>query len=195
MSDILEMPLDLLRAVLPAVSTEQARYYLNGVYFDPAGWIVATTGHVLFAAHVPAVADWAGKGVIVSGKQLATAVKGRSPINFAALELDRGNVLVNACGSIALAPVIDGAFPDWRRAVPGDCNGDPVPAHFLPGPMQLIFAMGKALGLTAYIGARDDAGLPHPVVFGERTDCFAVIMPARITHRDTAATWAAMARP
>ena len=42
MSDILEMPLDLLRAALPAVSGEETRYYLRGIYFDPAGWIAAT---------------------------------------------------------------------------------------------------------------------------------------------------------
>jgi len=194
MSDILEMPLDLLRASLPAVSTEPYRHYLNGVYFDPAGWIVATNGHVLFAAHVPAVADWAGKGAIVSGKHLAAAIKGRSPTNAAVLEWDRGNVMVRACGSIALAPIIDGTFPNWRRIVPGDCHGDPVPAHFLPGPMQSIFAMGKALGKTAYIVPFDPTA-PHPVVLGERTDCFAIIMPAALMHGDPAATWAAMARP
>jgi hypothetical protein len=195
MSDILEAPLDLLRAALPAVSTEPRRHYLCGVYFDPAGWIVATNGHVLFAAHVPDVAGWAGRGSIVSGKQIEQAVKGRSTTNVAVLDLDRGNVIVGACGNKVLAPIVDGTFPDWRRVLPADCHGAPVPAHFLPGPMQSIYKMAKALGLTACTGARDDAESPHPVVFGERTDCFAVIMPARIMCRAPSETWAAMARP
>ena len=195
MTDILGMPLDLLRAALPAVSTEESRYCLQGVYFDPAGWIVATNGHVMFAAQVPAVADWAGRGIIAAGKQIEQAVKGRSAINVVVLEMDRGNVLVSACGNTVLAPIIAGEFPDWRRALPADCHKAPVPAHFLPGAMQSIYKMAKVLRSTAHIIARDDAESPHPVVFGKRTDCFAVIMPGRILCRSPSETWAAMARP
>lgn len=195
MTDILKMPLDLLRAALPAVSDEESRYYLQGVYFDPAGWIVATNGHVLFAAQVPAVADWAGRGSIVAGKQIEQAVKGRSTINIAILELDRGNVIVSACANKVLAPIINEEFPAWRRVLPADCHGAPVPAHFLPGAMQSVYKMAKVLVSTAHIIARDDAQSPHPVVFDERADCFAVIMPGRILCRAPSETWAAMARP
>ena len=194
MSDILEMPLDLLRAALPAVSGEETRYCLRGIYFDPAGWVVATNGHVLFAAQVPAVADWAGHGNIVTGKQIEQAVKGRSTQNVALLELDRGDVIVGACGNRVLAPIIDGTFPDWRRVIPADCTDTVAPAQFLPGPRAAIDKMAKALGSTATIVPRDDMVSPHPVLFGTRTDCFAVIGPARVSF-DPTAQWQLVARP
>ncbi len=46
----------------------------------------------------------------------------------------------------------------------------------------------------ATIVPRDDVGSPHPVLFGTRTDCFAVSMPARVSF-DLPAQWQLVARP
>ena len=193
MSDTLEISTDILRAALPSVSTEATRYYLNGVYFDPDGWIVSTNGHVMFAAQVPAVASWDGRGRIFAGKPLALALKGRGEV--ATLVLQGLDALVSLGAARTLVPEIDGAFPSWRRVIPVDCGVSEVPAHFLPDPLATIAKIGAALKEIPMIVPRDDALAPHPVVFGKNTDAFAVIMPARFMGAHPSAIWANRVRP
>ena len=195
MPNTIEMHTDILRAALCAVSYDKGRDYLHGVYFDKRGWIAATNGHVMFAACVPDVADWDGAGRILHGVELAQAVKGKA--RTVVLDMTGPGVMADSVASKTYVPIVDGAFPSWDRVIPtvGGQPGDKVaPAHFLPDPIKAVHAMAKALGETAYIVPSDPLA-PHPVVFGERTDCFAVIMPARTMHRDAAATWAEMDRP
>ena len=190
MSDILEIQTDILRAAMCAVAYEKGRVYLHGVYFDARGWIAATNGAVLFAAHAPAIADWIGAGNILHGVELAAAVKGKA--REVTLGMSGPGVMADSGLAKTYIPIVDGAFPSWERVIPAP--GDkPAPAHFLPDPIKAIHAMGKALGCTACI-VPSAPEAPHPVVFDARTDCFAVIMPARL-RIDPVAAWAAMVRP
>jgi hypothetical protein len=192
MSDILEMPLDLLRAALRAVSYDPDRVYLHGVYCDKRGWIVATNGHVMFAARVPDVADWAGAGCILHGVELALAVKGRA--SSVILDMTGLGVMAESRAGKTYVPLVEGAFPAWERIIPTVGGGDQVaPAQFLPGPIKAIHAMAKALGETAFLVPSAPAA-PHPVVFGGRADCWGVIMPARMSV-DPTRVWAEMERP
>lgn len=91
-------------------SKGDARYYLRGVYFSPGG-TVATDGHRL--------------GVAPATSEIEAIV----PINMARvikplLEADGRLFLgerawrVEAEGVTAMGKLIDGSFPDWRRALP-----------------------------------------------------------------------------
>ena len=194
MSDILEIQTDILRAALCAVSYDKGRFYLHGVYFDARGWIAATNGHVLFAAHAPAIADWTGAGNILHGVELAAAVKGKA--REVTMGMSGPGVMADSGLAKTYIPIVDGAFPAWERVIPtpGGVPGEkPAPAHFLPDPIKAIHAMGKALDATACI-VPSDPKAPHPVVFQGRSDCFAVVMPARLST-DPVAAWAAMVRP
>jgi hypothetical protein len=194
MPNTVEIETDILRAALCAVSYDKGRAYLHGVYFDPRGWIAATNRHVIFAARVPAVADWGGAGRILHGVELAQAVKGKA--RNVVLDMTGPGVMAGSVTGKTYVPLVDGAFPSWGHVIPavGGQSGDKVaPAHFLPDPVKAVHAMAKALGETAYI-VPSDPRAPHPVVFGGRKDCFAVIMPARL-QVDPAGVWAAMERP
>ena len=110
-----------------AVSTEETRYYLNGVYFhvaeEPDGRVlraVATDGHRLarIDAALPAGADSA-PGVIVPRKTVGELRK--------LLEDDEGEVAISVSetkirfsvgGLVLTSKVIDGAFPDYSRVIP-----------------------------------------------------------------------------
>ncbi len=110
-----------------AVSTEETRYYLNGVYFhvaeeagSPHLRAVATDGHRLarIDAELPAGAEGA-PGVIVPRKTVGELRK--------MLEDDEAVVTVSVSetkirfqvGDLMLtSKVIDGAFPDYARVIP-----------------------------------------------------------------------------
>jgi DNA polymerase-3 subunit beta len=110
-----------------AISTEETRYYLNGIYFHTvetdAGLMlraVATDGHRLARAELPAPAGAAGMpGVIIPRKTVAEVVKllaeGDSE---AAVSLSQSKVRL-AIGSLVLtSKLIDGTFPDYTRVIP-----------------------------------------------------------------------------
>ncbi|HUF57221.1 MAG TPA: DNA polymerase III subunit beta [Thermohalobaculum sp.] len=110
-----------------AVSTEETRYYLNGVYLhvadDNGGRVlraVATDGHRLarIDAPLPEGADGA-PGVIVPRKTVGELRKLLDD-DEAAIEVSVSETKVRfAVGGLVLtSKVIDGAFPDYSRVIP-----------------------------------------------------------------------------
>lgn len=110
-----------------AISTEETRYYLNGVYFHVAASegaqvlrCVATDGHRLARVDAPLPAGAEGMpGVIVPRKTVGELRK--------LLEDDDADIAVSvsetklrfATAEIALtSKVIDGTFPDYGRVIP-----------------------------------------------------------------------------
>ena len=107
-----------------AISTEETRYYLNGIYFhDVAGKhlrAVATDGHRLAQSQLNLPEGAAGMpGIIVPRKTVLELVK--------LLEDDDGDVEVSIsaqkirfkAGKLVLtSKLIDGTFPDYERVIP-----------------------------------------------------------------------------
>ena len=123
------LPADILRDLIDrtrfAISTEETRYYLNGIYLHVAGdklRAVATDGHRL--ARVEAtLPDGAAQipGVIIPRKTVGEIRK----------LLDEGTAIVNIglsetrirfeIGPIRLtSKLIDGTFPEYERVIPQD---------------------------------------------------------------------------
>lgn len=80
-------------------------------------------------------------------------------------------------------------FPDWRRVVPtGEetpsskpaLNDGPEHAHFNHAYIGDLAKMGKLLGGASMLHPQS-ASHPALVTFGERADCFGVLMPMRRT--------------
>lgn len=132
---------DLFRAAYVCVSTEETRYYLNGVYVEPHAdegvILVATDGHRLVCIH-DATGTASGAAIIrVDKNVLKKCRKGRREnrreiqVN---LEAERADVLAfeyapdwrDHHGSpetgrpvaVQAGCVIDGTFPDYRRVIP-----------------------------------------------------------------------------
>ena len=191
-------------AAMAAVSKEETRYYLKGVYIDARGYIAATNGHIAFAARCTEACAFAETfvtvggsnalaGVLVPDSAIAQAAKGKGP--YYTLERDANGLYWLQRGAVRVHfEPVDGSFPDWTRIIP-EMPEALVAAHYQP---QYVAAMGKmaqALGG----GKRDAANAfrihqngenPGLVTFasdggGIHTQCCAVIMPMRYRGEGT----------
>jgi DNA polymerase III subunit beta len=110
-----------------AISTEETRYYLNGIYVHTvdtdAGVMlraVATDGHRLARSELPSPAGAAGMpGVIVPRKTVSEVQKLVSEFDGeVSVALSTAKIRF-AVGSVVLtSKLIDGTFPDYTRVIP-----------------------------------------------------------------------------
>jgi DNA polymerase-3 subunit beta len=112
-----------------AISSEETRYYLNGIYLHGASnegvsvlRAVATDGHRLARVEVPLPDGAAGlPGVIVPRKTVVELRKLLDESNLDVLvSLSEGKIRFSF-GSVTLtSKLIDGTFPDYERVIPAD---------------------------------------------------------------------------
>jgi len=110
-----------------AISTEETRYYLNGIYVHTvdtdAGVMlraVATDGHRLARSELPAPAGAAGMpGIIVPRKTVAEALKlVAEHEGTVSVELSTAKIRFMIGGVVLTSKLIDGTFPDYTRVIP-----------------------------------------------------------------------------
>jgi hypothetical protein len=173
------IPTDILKAALLCASQEESRYYLRGVFLSTTGHLVTTDGHRMFVARLN---ERPAADVIIPASDVAAALK----LAGRAQEIE---VTPDRIHSIAYQPV-DGTFPDWRRVVP---TGEEVPSdkpddapgrvHFNNRYVGDFERMADILCEKGKLGQSVlhpvTASAPCLVTFGERADCFGVIMPVR----------------
>ena len=173
------IPTDLLKAALVCASYEETRYYLRGIHLSTSGHMVTTDGHRMFVARL---AERPTADVIVPYDAVAAALK-MAGARAKDLEID---LAANRIGLIQYTPV-DGTFPDWRRVVPSgeetpsnkpDANDGPEHIHFNHAYIGDLAKMGKLLGGSSALHPVT-ASAACLVTFGERADCFGVLMPVR----------------
>jgi DNA polymerase III sliding clamp (beta) subunit (PCNA family) len=172
---------DLLKAALVCASSEETRYYLRGVHLATSGHMVTTDGHRMFVARLT---DRPAVDVIVPYDAVAAALK-MAGARVKVIEIDLAG---NRIGQIQFTPV-DGTFPDWRRVVPtgvetpstnAALNDGAEHVHFNHAYIGDLAKMGKILDGASMLHPRT-ASHPCLATFGERADCFAVLMPVRRT--------------
>jgi DNA polymerase-3 subunit beta len=112
-----------------AISTEETRYYLNGIYMhtiDVDGHTmlraVATDGHRLARVEIPAPAGSAGMpGVIVPRKAVAELIKLlEETTDDIKVELSATKVRFTVGNVLLTSKLIDGTFPDYNRVIPAN---------------------------------------------------------------------------
>jgi len=116
-----------------AISTEETRYYLNGIYLHGAGTgksaalrAVATDGHRLAQCELPLPEGAAGMpGVIVPRKTVGEVQRlvetGEGDVS---IELSAGKIRLSFGDVVLTSKLIDGTFPDYGRVIP--VNNDKV---------------------------------------------------------------------
>jgi len=114
-----------------AISTEETRYYLNGIYLHHAKGAkgnvlraVATDGHRLALAETDAPkAAAALKGVIVPRKCVAEARRllDDAP-EMVTVEASDSKIVFHIGDAMLTSKLIDGSFPDYQRVIPKE-NG------------------------------------------------------------------------
>jgi DNA polymerase-3 subunit beta len=165
---------DLLKAALLCASTEETRYYLKGVHLSTSGHMVTTDGHRMFVARLT---DKPAADVIIPLADVQAALK---MVGARCKEIDVDGTKIASI----MYTAVDGTFPDWRRIVPtGEethtkPDDAPAHAHFSHAYIGDLAKMGKALGGASMLHPTS-ASNPCLVTFGERADCFAVLMPVR----------------
>jgi DNA polymerase-3 subunit beta len=144
--------------------------------------MVTTDGHRMFVARL---AERPTADVIVPYDAVAAALK------LAGARCKDLEVTGDRIGQIAYQPV-DGTFPEWRRVVPTgeetpsnkpDANDGPEHVHF---DHRYVGDFAK-MAIILCGKAKQTQSALHPVTasaaclvtFGERADCFGVLMPAR----------------
>ena len=184
----------MLKAALMFISREATRYYLGGVYIDPAGLAVSTDGHRMFVgalapdderAALPAFDGWT-----IPGEALKRALQGFKPPRGTVDP--RITISPERIGDVACKP-IDGAFPDWRRVIPEAAAMDGAAAQYRGEYLADFDKAAALLKGDRYGFARvyQDGQNPALVSFGERSnyiparparvpvEAFGVLMPLR----------------
>jgi DNA polymerase-3 subunit beta len=110
-----------------AISTEETRYYLNGIYLHAAGTgkaatlrAVATDGHRLAQADLPLPAGADGMpGVIVPRKAVSEMQRLIEDSEAdVAVELSPSKIRFSIGDVVLTSKLIDGTFPDYARVIP-----------------------------------------------------------------------------
>jgi DNA polymerase-3 subunit beta len=110
-----------------AISTEETRYYLNGIYLHTAGSgknlqlrAVATDGHRLAQVDLPAPAGAEGMpSVIVPRKTVGEIQRLIEDMDGeVAIELSPAKIRFTVGPVVLTSKLIDGTFPDYARVIP-----------------------------------------------------------------------------
>ena len=119
--------LALIDCVEFAISTEETRYYLNGIYMhtldvegQPRLRAVATDGHRLSRFDMPAPEGSVGMpGVIIPRKTVGELAKiAKEAKGDLLIELSTTKIRATAGEATLTSKLIDGTFPDYQRVIP-----------------------------------------------------------------------------
>jgi DNA polymerase-3 subunit beta len=110
-----------------AISTEETRYYLNGIYLHAATTgktqtlrAVATDGHRLAQVELALPAGAAGMPGIIVPRKTVGEVQRLIEANDAeiSIELSQGKIRFTIGDVVLTSKLIDGTFPDYARVIP-----------------------------------------------------------------------------
>src|SRR5262249_38599444 len=112
-----------------AISTEETRYYLNGIYLHAAGTgrtemlrAVATDGHRLAQVELPLPEGAAGMPGIILPRKTVSEVQRLAEDNQldVLVELSQGKIRFTFGDVVLTSKLIDGTFPDYGRVIPAN---------------------------------------------------------------------------
>ena len=198
-----------LKAAAICASTEETRFYLNGVNIetDAAGHtLTATDGHRLIAihhAHAPEAAAEC-QSFILPLHMIAKLKIGKRAPDFATLTYDDGKLALSFDGLTIAGEAIQGTFPETRRIAYGAFHNADAgkPASFNPAyvgdfgkiaevltgtkPKAIqIITNGDSPALVDFIGSKDASGV----------EGFGVLMPCRMADSELLGPMPAWYRP
>ncbi|EGY4615023.1 hypothetical protein ACGGYM_004501 [Salmonella enterica] len=160
-------------SALTCAGVKEVRYYLNGIFFDPEGFVVGTNGHRLFCGRA-----------ITEGESAIVNVKAKPPTKFEQVRIDTvlkaATFLNNEGQTVMTSPVevIDGHFPDWRRV-----------ADFKPRKVDAIGIhlpyLADAAKCSKYFDKKANAiietqGVSDAIRLQLSADAYMLIMPVRM---------------
>ncbi len=178
-----------LKAAAICASTEETRFYLNGVNIetDAAGHTpTATDGHRLIAIRQVHAADNTTtecQSFILPLHMIAKLKIGKRAPDYATLTYDNGKLALSFDGLTIAGEAIDGAFPAARRVAYGAFHSEDAgkPAQFNPayiadfGKVAEILTGSKPKSITVLPNGLNPALIDFGPVDG--VEAFGVLMP------------------
>ena len=144
--------MDSLKWVSKAMSTEETRYYLNGVYVDQ-DCFVATDGHRLHMLKIKS--EWIGShtgGFIIPRKafNLFISAMKESKANKAIIKIREGNTQFIIGKTTITTKNVDGTYPDYNRVIPSTrgCNYQEYCPKEMAKHKNKINAFSKAMEIS-----------------------------------------------
>lgn len=181
---------DYFQAVAQCISSDETRYYLQGVYIEPhpsgtGVLMVATNGHIMAVIHDPE--GHADKPAILTTNFKSADFKSKrneSAPRVIHLTGDTGEIKCNG-ERVGVMPIekIDGTFPAWRRVLPTDNSKE-----YAWNECCYSFAyLGRLQAAFKILGAKEtkldilpDKQLGAAIVHhGTDIDALFIIMPVR----------------
>ncbi|RCK20106.1 hypothetical protein TH8_19810 [Thalassospira profundimaris] len=205
------------------ISTEETRYYLNGVFIEPhpdgGVLMVATDGHVFAAVH--------DRTAYIEGDGGWICSVPKSPFTSALKRRDAGTLhfvgnttyltdsiigidarhcrfdptkITEQHKAIAYAPPIDGTFPDWRKIVP---QGEAKPTHrfaingrHFEKFTKAIETLSESKCAALSFSTPKDGQSPILIQSGNARDFFGIVMPMRDDYvAEDAPEWLNLPKP
>lgn len=189
------LPAALLRAASHFQAKDDIRYYLNGILIDPAGYIVATNGHIMIRCECEEAKQISKQTIVqIKGKIPAKAheahllfyAEEEGVISYSAKGYKQPKAVVDARHFFK---VIDGKYPDVDRVIP-KTDLEPVDKISFNGAYAGL--VGKAAAELKYKSSDIHCQQITPQFRGQNTaicfdvssadhpNCLAIVMPARI---------------
>jgi len=198
-----------LKATAIAASTEQTRYYLNGVCIEhsPNGPIfIATNGHMLIASTQKwLVENPATFAPVIIPMSLIKRIKINRKIEQATMTIEHkegGAILISIyyAGATYAENSIDGTFPDWRRVLPQ--SGDGTVSQYNPAYLADFAEAGRVLAggkCDVAVAISYNGSSPALVRFWHEDNpvqSFGVLMPLRTNPvMESPPSWTGYVKP
>jgi DNA polymerase III sliding clamp (beta) subunit (PCNA family) len=189
---------NLFRIVYGAISTEETRYYLNGVHIEahPSGgaFIVSTDGHRMIVAYDKTGSCGAKDSAIVKLHKgvLAACKPANKDASRRRLAIDLSAKTASVCEdgmAVAVMPdaLIDGRFPAWQRVVPkaqvkqARARPTAFSAAFLADWAKIGADISKTIGGSATVRVGLSDAVTATVIRYDDPTIFGLLMPMRTT--------------
>lgn len=177
--------LRVLAALSICASTEETRYYLNGVKVEITPrhvTYVVTDGHRL-VAHRETLADDAADNAtlgdfIIPLVQCKAIKLGKRDDGAATIAGDASRLTIERDGAAVSFKPVEGSFPDWRRVLPSSIDG--VTAQFNPKYLADFAKVGAMLEYGDKVWVSHNGDSPASITWSGNVNTLAVLMPIRI---------------
>lgn len=174
---------DFLKKAKPFVSTEETRYYLNGIYFEPSdkcpATATATNGRILIHQELAAQgADGKIKPFILARQDAERLVKimpKKDGDCFTLTQEEDGGLLFDSFDFKYRCKPVDEQFPDYRRTFPANAKmvNNAVNAQYLRAALA-------ALGNKPVDIQQESDTSPKVFTSSEADGTTCIVMPMRV---------------
>lgn len=116
----------LLSTTQFAMSNEETRYYLQGIYLHPKDnktlCAVATNGHRLAKSEISIEEEVSFEGIIIPSKTVLEIIKILSDFDTMKISISKSKIEISSKNINIISRLVYGTYPDYNRVIPSNNN-------------------------------------------------------------------------